>query len=79
MSHIFHDPDEWETVTESRPCWCVGVRPCNGTCNGMVGVSERRREPEEVVRIKADRLRKEEDEILARADAIRERRALGVS
>ena len=42
---------------------------------GWASSSRRRRPPEEVARIKAERLRKEEDEILARADAIRTRRA----
>jgi hypothetical protein len=74
---IFLDPDEWETVTDSRPCTNCGgdLGQCNGACNGSFGVGQRRRAPEEVARIKAERRRAHEDKILAEADAIRARRA----
>lgn len=62
MQH-FYDPDEWESyVIESRDYQSVQV----GT---------RRRAPEKVAKIKADRLAKEEEEILRRADEIRARRS----
>jgi hypothetical protein len=74
---IEFDPDQFETVVESRACTrCKGDRSkCDGGCNGMVGVGQRRRAPEEVARIKAERQRVYEEKILAEADAIRARRA----
>jgi hypothetical protein len=75
--HILYDEDEWETVSTSRPCTtCQGDRrKCHGVgCNGMASIGSRRRAPEEVAKIKAERRRKEEDEILAKAAAIRFRR-----
>lgn len=76
--HIFHDDDEWETVSHHRPCSaCNGdLRKCNGRCNGMSGWSVVRRDPAEVKRIKAERQRREEAAILVPADAIRARRGL---
>lgn len=65
--YMIHDEDEWETVVTSG-----GQSPYTGWLN----IGQRRRAPEEVKRIKADRLRKEEDEILRRADEIRTRRGL---
>lgn len=75
--HQFYDEDEWEPVFENRPCTACGgdLRKCNGMCNGMSSYGHRRRDPKEVARIKADRLRKEEDEILARAERIKAARA----
>jgi hypothetical protein len=74
--HILHDPDEWETVTTSRPCTACdgGRRRCNGMCNGAFSFSNRRRPPEEVAKIKAEKQRQHEDAILAEAEAIRRRR-----
>lgn len=72
-----HDPDEYEMVTHSTPCtFCGGdLSKCKGgRCNGSFGIGMVRRKPEEIARLRAERLRKEEDEILARADAIRARR-----
>lgn len=58
---IYHyDEDEWETVVSMA--------------SGNVVMSQRRRDPAEIVRIKAERTRKEEDEILRRAEAIMARR-----
>jgi hypothetical protein len=73
---IIHDEDEFETVITSRPCTvCNGDRTkCDGGCNGMAGFSQRRRSPAEVKKIKADRQRKRDDEILAQAAVIRARR-----
>ena len=75
--HMHWDQDEWELVTESRPCTACGgdMKKCNGMCNGMFSAGHRRRDPADVARIKADRLRKEEDAILARAEAIKAARA----
>jgi hypothetical protein len=75
----FHDDDEWEPTYERRPCTtCNGdMRKCNGGCNGMSSYGMKRRDPVEVAKIKADRQRREEDAILARADAIRALRAHG--
>jgi hypothetical protein len=73
---IYYDEDEYETVVTSRPCTACGGDPrkCNGGCNGMAGISSVRRPPAEVARIKAERLRKHEDEVLAEAEAIKARR-----
>lgn len=72
-----HDEDEWEIVVESRPCTrCNGDRSkCDGGCNGSFGVGQRRRPPEAVAKIKAERQRQREDAILAEAETIRARRA----
>lgn len=75
MSWILHDPDEWETVVDSKT---YGQYPGTDVPFGSLSVSRRRRAPEEVARIKAERQRKEEDEILRRADEIRARRAAEV-
>jgi hypothetical protein len=76
-----HDPDEFESVHESTPCTrCRGdLSKCDGGCNGSSSFSLRRRDPADVARIKAERRRKEEDEILARADAIRATRDMEAS
>lgn len=73
---IHWDEDEWEAVIHRRPCTACGgdMRKCRGGCNGSSGFGWKRREPGEVARIKADRLRAEEDEILARAAVIRAKR-----
>lgn len=74
--HIQYDDDEFETVVISNPCTaCNGDRTkCHGQCNGSVHYGSKRRDPTEVQRIKAERERKREDEVLAEADAIRARR-----
>jgi hypothetical protein len=76
--YIVHDEDEWETVVHHRVCTsCQGdMRKCTGACNGMSGYSLQRRKPEEVKRIKAERLRLKEDALLVLADAIRARRGM---
>lgn len=78
MSYILHDPDEWETVTTSTPCAACGgdIRKCNGMCTGSMSMGQRRRAPEEVARIKAERRRREEDAILVQAETIRAQRAI---
>lgn len=67
------DEDEFETIYDSRRCSsCDGnLRKCNGACNGSVSFGTRQRSKEDIAKIKADRIRKEEDEILAKAEAIR--------
>ena len=74
---ILYDEDEFETVTESRPCTsCDGdLRKCNGGCNGYFSMGQRRRDPAEVRRIKAEREKAREDAVLAEADLIRARRS----
>lgn len=76
---IHHDPDEWESVVETRPCSCGGYpgsETCRlpGACNGSSSYSMKRRDPAEVAKIKADKRRKEEDEILLQAEAIKRQR-----
>ena len=79
MSYILYDPDEYETVFESRPCTNCGgdLGPCRGRCNGSSSLSERRRSPDEIAKIKADRRRADEDKILAEAELIKIRRGIG--
>ncbi len=72
MSHIHLDPDEYETVVERRACSCNGK--CDGRCNGMLSIGQRRRPWADVMKIKAARRRQEEDEILARAIEIKRSR-----
>lgn len=74
--YIRHDPDEFEAVIESRPCSaCNGdLRKCNGACNGMASYSLQRRPQAEIDKIKAERQREHDDNILAEAALIRLRR-----
>ena len=70
-----YDEDEHVTVVSVRPCTnCDGRRGCTGRCNGSSGISTVRRDPAEVVAIKAARRVREEDEIVARAREILARR-----
>ncbi len=72
-----YDPDEYEMVSAGTPCTMCGGdhRRCNGWgCNGSFSMGPRRRSPEEIAKIKAERLRQREDGILAEAEAIRRRR-----
>jgi hypothetical protein len=71
--HIYYDPDEYETVFHSTPCHsCEGdMRKCNGMCTGSSSYSIVRRTPEQIAVIKAERRRKEDDEILAKAEIIK--------
>ncbi|WP_131473044.1 hypothetical protein [Methylorubrum extorquens] len=55
-----HDPDEWMTV-------CTMTRH-------SASLSQVRRPKEDVLRIKAERRQREEEEILRKADEIRARR-----
>jgi hypothetical protein len=79
MMYTLYDPDEFETVTTSRRCTtCDGDhRRCKGWgCNGSFSIGSRRRSPEEVAKIRAEKQRQHEDAILAEAEAIRRRRGL---
>jgi hypothetical protein len=82
VNYGFWDPDAYEIVTWFTPCHCGG-NPAAGTCKapGMCtasgGVSQKLRPPEDYARIKAEKLRVEEEDILRRADAIRARRYQG--
>lgn len=74
---ILSDPDYYETVTTSRRCPHHQRHPADHnfagcTCNQSIG--HRLRSAEEVMRIKAEKQRKREDDILREADAIRARR-----
>lgn len=60
--YIYYDEDEWETVIESG--------------DHYLSYKQVRRSPEEVAKIKAERRRKEEDEILVKAKAILASRGL---
>ena len=78
MNYILHDPDLYETVVDSRPCTNCGgdLGPCRGRCNGSASLIQRRRSPDEVAKIKADRRRAGEDKILAEAELIKRRRGI---
>jgi hypothetical protein len=66
---IHHDPDEWTSKSEQHTCSYHRLHPgkpyAGCTCSGSW--SSVRRAPEEVAAIKAERQRKDDDEILARA------------
>lgn len=70
MSWTVWDEDEWETVST----YIDGGRNVSGHPIGSASFGWRRRDPTEVKRIKAERIRQQEDEILARADRIRQSR-----
>jgi hypothetical protein len=74
MGYIDFDPDEYEAVTESRPCTCGGK--CNGRCNGMFSQGWRRRSPEEIAAIKRKARKEYEDRILAQAERIKALRGI---
>lgn len=75
--HLSISEDEYETISESRPCTACGgdLRKCNGACNGRLTIGMRRRSPEDAARLRAERQEREDDETLARAAAIQARRA----
>ena len=70
---IYHDADEYETVIHSHTCPFHRSHPGKAFagCTCSAGWSQVQRSPEAIAKIKADRLRKEEDEILARAERIK--------
>ena len=70
---IHYDPDEDETVYQSHTCHFHKTHPGEAFagCTCSFSVSSRRRSPEAVAAIKAERRRKEEDAILARAEIIK--------
>lgn len=72
--HTFLDDDWYETIVESKPCPCKGK--CDGHCTGSFSIYTRQRDPVEVMKIKAERRRKEEDQILIRAEEIKRSRGL---
>jgi hypothetical protein len=75
---IHHDPDEWETVTTSHMCPFHERHPGEAFagCTCSASVSQHRRDPADVAKIKARKRREHEDRILAEAEAIRARRAV---
>jgi hypothetical protein len=74
---IRYDPDEHETVVERHTCSFHQAHPSQlfAGCTCSTGIYSRPRSPEQVREIKAERLRKEEDRILAQAEIIKARRA----
>jgi len=75
---IHHDPDEWETVSESYVCSFHQHNPGLpfAACCCSVIQSMRRRDPAIVAKIKADRMREHEDAVLAEAELIKARRGM---
>jgi hypothetical protein len=74
--HIHFDPDEYETVSNSKACTsCQGdMRKCNGACNGSVSYGMVRRSPEAIAKIKAEKQRAHEKAVLQEAASIIARR-----
>ena len=74
--YVHYDPDEFKAVGSQHTCSFHKANPgkpyAGCTCSASWGSV--RRPPEEVAAIKAERRQKEEEEILAKADAIRARR-----
>lgn len=70
---IHYDPDEFKTVSERRTCAFHEINPGESYagCTCSYSCSSVRREPEEIAAIKAERRRKEEDRILAKAELIK--------
>lgn len=66
MSYLAWDQDEWETRHEFVD---------RGPHSSSFSITQHRRSPEDVARIKAERRAKQEEAILQQADAIRARRA----
>lgn len=77
MMHYHYDEDEFECVIESRPCTVChdDLRRCNGACNGMTSYGLKKRHWADVMRIREERRRKHEDEVLAEAEQIKRSRA----
>lgn len=73
---IHHDPDEYETVVTRTVCSFHQRNPSQtyAGCTCSMGIGGKKRPPEEVQRIKAQREREREDAVLAEADEIRARR-----
>jgi len=67
--YIWYDPDEWETVVENETYGKI-----LGHSIGRFSVGQRRRPAEEVAKIKAEKRRIHEDEVLAEAAEIMRRR-----
>ncbi len=75
---IYHDDDEWEPDVSHHTCGYHERHPGNPwagcTCSSSYGM--KRRDPAEVAKIKAERCRTKEDEILAEAERIKRRRGI---
>ena len=75
--HMFHDPDDFVAKSEHHPCHCeLNRTKCNGCCTGSSGYWLERRPQAEIDKIKADKRRQEEDEILMKARIIEARRGI---
>jgi hypothetical protein len=74
---IHHDPDEWENVHGGTVCAYHQSNPgkpyAGCCCSAYFG--QRRRDPAEVAKIRAEKQREHEDAVLAEAEMIRLRRA----
>ena len=73
---LHYDPDEYESVVTHHTCRYHQMypgRPYAG-CTCSSSYSSRRRTPEDVARVKAERRRQEEDEILMQAEMIKVQR-----
>jgi hypothetical protein len=71
---INYDPDEWKTVSEFHTCAYHKQHPHDiayAGCCCSASIGQVRRDPTEVAKIKADRRRAEDDEILRKAEAIK--------
>lgn len=70
---VHYDPDEHKTVTSSHTCGFHLVNPGKpyAGCTCSSSYSSVRRSSDEIAAIKAERQRREEDQILAKAEAIK--------
>lgn len=68
MSWYLYDPIEWETVVTGE------TYPGPFGPMGSFGMNQRRRSDDEIAKLRAERERLREDEILAEAERIRARR-----
>jgi hypothetical protein len=59
MNYFLYDSDLYETISNIKPCSCNGK--CIGYCNGESSISIRLRTPEEISKIKIERIEKEEN------------------
>lgn len=85
MYCYMEDPDNYETITEIHRCpyhsdlyYTDTIENCvyHPRCTCSISYKQVRRSDSEIARIKAEKLRKKEDEILAQAELIKYRRSL---
>lgn len=75
---IHHDPDEYEGVSSSHTCSFHQRNPGKpyAGCTCSVSWGLKRRDSAEVAKIKTEKRRQHENEILSEAEAIKARRKL---